>query len=256
MTKGRPPDALAAWMTGAANPLVRTGCRVNRIWSHLMGRGIVDPVDDFRATNPPSHPELLDALAKAFVEKGYDARHIIRLIMASRTYATSSEPNETNASDEVNYARAMPRRLTAEQLIDAQHQAAGAASAFAGYPKGTRAAQIAGVQAVKPRDKPTDADRFLQSFGKPARELSCDCERSNETAIGQVFQLVSGPGVAKLLAHPENRIAKRMGEGKSDEQIIEELYWSALTRPPTDEELKGWRPTSASRPTAARRWRT
>lgn len=230
-------DALAAWMTGAENPLFAR-VQVNRIWSHLMGRGIVDPVDDFRATNPPSHPALLDALARDFVEKGHDARHVIRLIMASRTYATSSVPNESNGGDEVNYSHATPRRLTAEQLLDAQHQAAGVQSEFAGYPKGTRAAQIAGVQAVRPRDKPTDADRFLLSFGKPARELSCDCERSNETALGQVFQLVSGPGVSKLLADPENRIGKLMGEGKTDEQIVEELYWSALTRAPAADESK------------------
>src|SRR5436305_9429232 len=116
-----------------------------------MGRGLVDPVDDVRATNPPSHPELLDALAGDFVSHGYDVRHVIKLVMASRAYALSSEPNETNRDDEVNYSHVPPRRLTAEQLLDAQHVAAGVAPEFAGYPAGTRAAQIAGVQAVNPR---------------------------------------------------------------------------------------------------------
>ena len=235
-------DALADWLTSERNPYFAQS-QVNRIWYHLMGRGIVDPVDDFRATNPPSHPELLDALAADFVKSGYDTNRLIRLVMASRTYGLSSEPNDTNRGDGINYSHVLPRRLSAEQLLDAQHGAAGVPSEFAGYPRGTRAGQIAGVQAVGRRGRgggggPTEADRFLVSFGKPPRLLSCDCERSNETTLGQAFQLISGPQITRLVSHPENRLAKLIAEGKTDEQIIDDVYWSTLTRPPTDDEAK------------------
>src|SRR5687767_13556169 len=205
-----------------------------------MGRGIVDPVDDFRATNPPTHPALLDALAKDFVEHGYDVRRLIRLIMASQTYGLSSVPNETNADDEINYSRVLPRRLTAEQLLDAQHQVAGVPAAFTGYPVGMRAGQLPGVRVGRPRDRrSTSADMFLVTFGKPPRELACDCERSNETTLGQTFQMISGPEMSTLLTAADNRIAKLIESGKSDEQAIEALYWAALTRPPTSKELIG-----------------
>ena len=238
-------DALASWLTSPGNSLF-AGSQVNRIWYHLMGRGIVDPVDDFRATNPPSHPELLDALAADFVASRYDVKRVIRLIMTSQAYGLSSEPNETNVDDEVNYSRVLPRRLTAEQLLDAQHAAAGVPPQFAGYPAGTRAGQIAGVQAVNPRRRggggvgaagAVFSDQFLAVFGKPPRLLSCDCERSNETTLGQTFHLISGPQISKLVSEPENRLATLLRSGKTDAQIVEELYWSALTRPPTAEEL-------------------
>jgi hypothetical protein len=227
---------LAAWMTRSD---LFARAQVNRVWATLMGRGIVDPVDDFRATNPPSHPALLDRLAGDFVAGGYDQRALIKLIMASRTYALSSEPNETNAGDDVNYSRALPRRLGAEQLLDAQHQALGVRPEFAGYPKGMRAGQIPGVRVRDRKQRPTMADNFLVAFGKPPRLLSCDCERTNETTLGQAFQLISGPTVAALLAAGDNRIGTLIDEGKSDEQIVQELYWSALTRPPAGDELAG-----------------
>jgi hypothetical protein len=234
-------EALAAWMTSAGNPLFARA-QVNRIWYYLMGRGLVDPVDDFRATNPPSHPELLDALAADFVSHGYDVRHTIRLIMSSQAYGLSSEPNATNADDEANYSHVLPRRLTAEQLLDAQHLAAGVTPEFAGYPAGTRAGQIPGVQAVSARRRggagPMPSDQFLAVFGKPPRLISCDCERSNETTLGQTFHLISGPQMSKLVSHPDNRLTKLVAAGRPDGQIVEELYWSALTRPPTPEELK------------------
>jgi hypothetical protein len=234
-------EALAAWVTSPGNSLFARA-QVNRIWYHLMGRGLVDPVDDFRATNPPSHPELLDALAADFVSHGYDVRHVIKLIMASQTYGLSSEPDATNAGDEVNYSHALPRRLTAEQLIDAQFAAAGVTPEFAGYPAGTRAAQVAGVQAVNPRRRggggggPMASDQFLAVFGKPPRLLSCECERSNETTLGQTFHLISGPQISRLVSDPQNRLTTLIAGGKGDTEIIEDLYWSALTRAPTDAE--------------------
>ncbi len=229
-------DALANWIVSDKNPMfART--MANRIWAQFMGRGIVDPVDDFRATNPPTHPALLDALAKELVEHHYDARYLIRLIMASQVYALSAAPGPTNQDDEINYSHAVPRRLTAEQLLDAAHQVAGVPTTFAGYPGGTRAEQIIGVQAVRPRDqRPTAADQFLVAFGKPPRLISCDCERSNETTLNQTFQLVSGPEISNLLSAPGNRIAALMRSGESDARVIDELYWAALSRSPTPRE--------------------
>jgi hypothetical protein len=233
-------DALAAWMTSGKNTLFARA-QVNRVWYHLMGRGLVDPVDDFRATNPATHPELLDALAADFVTRGYDVRYLIKLITSSQTYQLSGEPNETNRDDETNYARTVPRRLTAEQLLDAQHAAAAVPGSFNGYPAGTRAGQVAGVQMPRQRRRegggPSPSDQFLVTFGKPPRLLSCDCERSNETTLGQAFHLISGPQITKLIAQSDNRIGKGLAGGKTDKHIIDELYWAALTRAPTPEEL-------------------
>ena len=231
-------DALASWVTSPDNPFFARA-QVNRIWFHLMGRGLVDPVDDFRPTNPASHPELLDALAKDFIAHKFDVKFLIRLIMNSQAYAMSGEPNETNADDEVNYSHVLPRRLTAEQLLDAEHEVADVPAEFSGYPKGMRAGQIPGVRQARSRDRrPSQADMFLVTFGKPARQLVCECERSSETTLGQTFQLISGPEIARLLADSNNRLATLLKDGRTDEQMIEELYWTALTRPPTYDENK------------------
>src|SRR6185436_13180438 len=125
-------DELADWITGPDTLFART--QANRIWYHLMGRGIVEPVDDFRASNPPSNPALLDALSRELVEHRFDLRHLIRVIMASRTYGLSSRPNATNAVDVQNFSRALVRRLDAEQLLDSQNRVAGVPSKFNGYP--------------------------------------------------------------------------------------------------------------------------
>ena len=203
-----------------------------------MGRGLVDPVDDFRATNPASHPELLDALAADFTVHHYDVRAMIRLIMGSNAYALASEPNETNADDETNYSHNIPRRLTAEQLLDAGHEVLGVPAEFSGYPRGMRAGQIPGVRVVHDRlSHPSSADVFLTTFGKPARLLVCECERSNETTLGQTFQLISGQEVSSLLSAPDNCLATLLNDGKSDEQVIDELYWATLARSPGAEEL-------------------
>lgn len=230
-------DTLAEWVTSPKNPFFARA-QANRIWFHLMGRGLVDPIDDFRPTNPASHPQLLDALAKDFVAHGYDVRYMIRLIMNSRAYGLSSVPNETNADDEMNYARVIPRRLTAEQLLDAQHEVAGVPAEFTGYPVGIRATQIPGVKVTHKREPISQADQFLVTFGKPPRQLVCECERSNETTLGQTFQFISGPEISRILTDPENRLAKLIKDGKSDAQVIDELYWTALTRPPSEDESK------------------
>ncbi len=230
-------DELAQWMTSARNPLFARS-QVNRIWFHLMGRGIVDPIDDFRPTNPASHPELLDRLAADFVQSKFDLRHMIRLIMDSRTYQLSAIPNETNGDDEMNYSHIWPRRLSAEQLLDCEGQVTGAPVKFAGYPAGMRAAQIPGTVADRKHDrKASEVDQVLEVFGKPQRLLSCECERSAETTMGQAFQLISGPAINEMLTRPGNRIAELAQSQSSNEATVTELYWSALTRAPQKSEL-------------------
>lgn len=232
-------DAVANWITSPKNPFFAR-MQVNRIWFNLMGRGLVDPVDDFRATNPPSHPELLDALTQDFITHKYDARYLIRLIMGSKAYALSSTPNETNADDEVNYSHVIPRRLTAEQLLDAEHDVMGVPARFAGYDQPIRAIDVPGVKAVTPRSggRPTVCDQFLVTFGKPPRLLVTESERSSETTLGQAFQLICGPDTTLMLSARDNRLGRLLAQGKSTGDIITELYWAALTRAPSDAELK------------------
>jgi len=231
-------EALAAWMTRPDNPLFARS-QVNRIWYHLMGRGIVDPIDDFRATNPASHPALLDALTKEFVQSGFNLRHVIRLVMNSRAYQTASEPNDTNAGDELNYARAPLRRLTAEQMFDTLHQVAGVSAEFKGQPAGTRAAELPGarIEGRRGRRAQMSPDVFLSMFGKPPRLLTCECERSTDTSMGQAFFMISGPSVNELLTRSDNRLAALLDSGKSNRAVVEELYWTALTRAPGATEL-------------------
>src|SRR6185503_6833202 len=196
------------------------------------------PPDDFRATNPPSHPELLDAMAADFVDHKFDMRYLIRLIMNSRTYQLASESNESNPSDEINFSHTLGRRLGAEQLLDCQSQATGVPLRFAGYPAGLRAAQLPGVRPEsKGKRRANATDQFLEIFGKPTRLLTTESERSCECNLGQVLQMVSGPTVNDLLAEKENRISRLLALGRSDREMVEELFWTALTRPPSAEEL-------------------
>jgi len=230
-------EALANWLTSPTNT-VFARVQANRIWSYLMGRGLVDPPDDFRATNPASHPALLQALAQDLVRHHFDLRYLVRLIMNSRTYQLASEPNDTNLSDEIDFSHALVRRLGAEQLLDCQSQVIGVPLKFAGYPAGLRAAQLPGVRPEsKGKRGANQFDQFLEIFGKPPRLLTTDAERSCECNMGQAFQMISGPTVNELLAEKQNRISRLIAAGRSNQQIVEELFWSALTRGPTKEEL-------------------
>ncbi|MBL8851095.1 MAG: DUF1549 domain-containing protein [Planctomycetaceae bacterium] len=228
--------AVADWVTSPDNPwFART--QANRIFAHLFGRGLVDPVDDIRITNPAVYPELLDWLANDLVAHGFDQRHTIRTLMNSSLYQLSSEPNDTNRDDETHFARNTVRRLTAEQLLDSIMLATGADVPFNGYPPGTRARQIAGVAAIRPRSQaPSMADRFLTRFGKPPREQSCDCERSDESTLAQTFELISGPLIDDLLARPGNRIDQVLANHADNAAVIDDLYWTTLSRPPSPPE--------------------
>jgi len=229
-------QALATWLTSPTNSLFAR-VQANRIWSYLMGRGLVEPPDDFRATNPASHPALLDALAQDLVKHRFNLRYLIRLIMNSRAYQLASEPNETNQSDEMNFSHALVRRLGAEQLLDCQSEVTGVPLKFAGYPAGLRAAQLPGVRPEsKGKRAANQLDQFLEIFGKPPRLLTTDAERSCECNMGQAFQMISGPTVNELLAEKENCVSRLLAAGNSNEQIVEELFWAALTRRPSVQE--------------------
>jgi hypothetical protein len=204
-----------------------------------MGRGIVEPVDDFRASNPPVNVPLLEELARDFVAHRYDLRHTIRTIMASRTYQLSSIPNPTNQDDESNFSHVVPRPLPAEVLLDALAQALDTPAKFTGQPLGTRAIQLPGVQRVRGSNGGnTPAEKLLQAFGKPARRLSCECERGGEPTLAQVLQLLTGELVQELLNAPGNRIGRLLTEKKSDQAIVNELYSSALGRSPNAAEAE------------------
>jgi hypothetical protein len=229
-------QAAAAWLTSAQNPLFAKS-QVNRIWYHLMGRGLVDPVDDLRLTNPASHPGLLDELTKDFIAGGFDLRHIIRRIMLSRTYQLSSIPNAGNAADDINYSHVLPRRLSAEQLFDSLHQALRVRPSFSDSPGIFRASQLPGPMNGRGGAKPMSPESFLTQFGRPKRELSCECERANDTSLGQIFQFVSGPVVGRLLGDKDNRLAALAGM-EDPTAALTDLYWALLTRSPTADEAK------------------
>ncbi len=228
--------ALANWLTGSGRlPFARV--QANRIWHHLMGRGLVHPVDDFRATNPASHPELLDFLAEELAGSGFDLRRLIRLICLSQTYRLASEPRPSNAGDFVNYSHVLPRRLDAEQLLDSLAATLETPLSFAGYPEGLRAGQIPGVKAARRRSGAgTGGDHFLEVFGKPPRLLSSEEERSCNPTITQVFHLVSGELMHELLTGPDNRLGTLLGSNLGNEQVLEQLYLAVLSRPPSAAE--------------------
>ncbi|MGZ0173040.1 MAG: DUF1549 and DUF1553 domain-containing protein [Planctomycetales bacterium] len=230
-------QSLAAWISSPDNERF-AGAQTNRIWYHVMGRGIVDPIDDFRSTNPPVNPELLGALTKEFVEHEFSVRHLMRVIMNSKVYQLSSTPNETNAADEILFSRGVPSRLTAEQALDAIGQVLDVPIEFGGHEPSIKAVQLPGVRNGDHRNaKPEIGDRFLALFGKPGRLLTCDCEQTNGTTLAQTFEMVSGELVDQLLRNSKGRIARAEKSSEEFEKTITDLYWSALSRKPSTEEL-------------------
>jgi hypothetical protein len=223
-----PRHLLVDWMADPKNPFFARAL-VNRYWKHFFGRGIVDPEDDMRATNPPSNPELLDALAKSFIDSGFDIKKLVRTICTSSTYQLSSEPNEYNLIDKQNFSSFYPRRMNAEPLYDAINQVAGTNVNFAGLPVGTRAVQL-----------PDNgfADYFLTVFGKPQAESACECERISEANLAQTLHLLNSTDIQGKLAAGNGRAAKLGNdEERPDQEKVTELYFWALARPPRQKEL-------------------
>jgi hypothetical protein len=218
--------AFARWLTAPDNPFFARAA-ANRIWFHLFGRGLVEPVDDARITNPPSHPALLDALAAELKAHGHDRKHLIRTILRSRTYQLSSKPTPTNAADERNFARYPVRRLAAEQLLDAVADATGVPERFPNLPAGTTAARLPDGEYKHP---------FLEAFGRPARAMACECERDPDTALGQALHLVGGSTVDAKVRHDAGRAARLAASTLTPEAIADELFLAILSRRPTAAE--------------------
>ena len=219
-------EVLAEWLTAPENPYFARAL-VNRVWRSLMGRGLVEAEDDLRLTNPPSNPELLDALAAEFVKSGHDVRRLIRLIMTSASYQRSAVPVPGSPEDEVHYSRAIVRRLPAEVVLDAISQVTGVPSEFPGYPKGTRALQL--------RDAAVPS-YFLTAFGRPDRVQTCSCERTDDPTIAQALHLANGDTVNQKLRAPGGLVDQLLDSGAEDEEVIREAYLAALSRLPTVSE--------------------
>lgn len=217
------------WLVAPENPFFAKSM-ANRIWSYFLGRGIIDPVDDIRASNPPSNPELLDALTAQFVKDGFDLRKLMKTICQSRTYQLSIVKNKWNEDDTINFSHAHPRRLSAEQMVDALALATGTKAKLAGVPSGMRAAQIP--------DGMVAGNDFLQLFGRPKRQSACECERSSSLTLSHALSLINGPTISEAIAAPDSRIAKLVKTEKDDRKLVEDIYLSCLSRPPTEKELK------------------
>jgi hypothetical protein len=222
-------EQLARWVTAKDNPYFAKSY-VNRLWSYLLGVGVIEPVDDIRAGNPPSNPKLLDRLSKEFIDGGFNVQEIIRTICRSRVYQQSISTNRWNQDDDLNYSHAMARRLPAEALYDAIHRATGSLTRLTGMSPGLRAVQQLDSKVETPSG-------FLDAFGRPARESACECERSSNMMLGPVLNLINGPVVADAIKDPENRITKLIAEQKDDAKVVEDLFYSILCRPPTKTEL-------------------
>jgi hypothetical protein len=231
-----PPDEdprhlLIDWMVDAKNPFFARAV-VNRYWAHFFGRGLVDPVDDMRVTNPPSDPDLLDALAKDFVEHKYSLKHLVRTICNSRTYQLSAVPNEYNRHDKRAFARYYPRRMSAEVLFDAVSQVTGAPAGFQGLPADRHAPN----RAIMLPDE-SYKSYFLDVFGRPQRISACECERVTDANLAQALHLLNSNEIQGKLARPGGRAEQMAKDPRPDAEKVEELFLWALGRPPNAAQL-------------------
>lgn len=223
-------ERLVRWLTRRENPYFARST-VNRVWYHLFGRGIVEPVDDFRDTNPPSNPELLDTLADEFVKSGFRLKPVLRLILNSSTYQLDARPvakqSRFAANPEPYFTHAVPRMLTAEQLLDAVSSVTGISEEFPGYPAGTRAIELAEGAVEHP---------FLKSFAKPVRDVTCECAREDDPSLSQVIHLLNNRGIVQNIKAPASHVNRALATGKSDDEVVEIMYLATLSRRPTEPE--------------------
>ena len=225
-----PRIALSNWMSDRANPFfART--LVNRYWKHFFNRGIVEPEDDMRETNPPSNPELLDALAQHFIASGYDLKTLIRDMTRSQTYQLSAVPNHYNSADRQNFSRYYAKRLTAEVLFDSINEITRTPGAFPGMPAGTRAISL-------PDNSFNAGSYFLTVFGRPESSSACECERTQEASLAQALHLLNAKDIQDKLASDAGAAAKLAADPRSDEDKLRELYLAAYSRPPEAHEIE------------------
>jgi hypothetical protein len=227
-----PRVKLVAWMTDVKNPFFAKAV-ANRYWAHFFNRGIVDPLDDMRVTNPPSNPELLDALAKDLTDAKYSLKHLIGTICKSRTYQLSSTPNEFNKQDKQNYARYYPRRMSAEVLFDAVCQVTNSPTPFGGLPQDKHAPK----RAIQLPDE-TFTTYFLDVFGRPQRISACECERVSEANLAQALHLLNSDEVQGKLAAPNGRADLLIKDKRADGEKIEELFLWAFAHKPDAAQLQ------------------
>ena len=218
----------AEWLTSPENPHFARSM-TNRVWSYFFHRGIIDPVDDLRTTNPPINPGLLDALTKDFVAHKFDVRHLMKRIVLSETYQRSSVANDSNGHDDLNFSHAIPRRLAAEALLDSLVQATGIPEAIAGAPAGFTAAQLP--------DANVKSD-FLNLFGKPQRMEACECERDDGANMLQALHFINGKSILTRVAAANGRVAQLINQKVPDAELINQLYLWSLARPATNDEVE------------------
>ncbi len=220
-------EVLADWMIAPENPYFSRAI-VNRTWAHYFGRGLIEPIDDLRATNPAVNEPLLEALSKRFVQSGYDLKALTRLILQSRVYQLAAQ-TPANASDEQNFSHALPRALPAEVLLDAICQATGIPEKFNGWPEGARSIQLWDNRMPS---------YFLKIFGRPGRTSVCECERSGEPSMAQALHLMNAPQINAKIHHRKGRARKLADSTLSPDQLVEELFLTALARFPSPAERK------------------
>ncbi|MCH2202029.1 MAG: DUF1549 domain-containing protein [Fuerstiella sp.] len=221
-----PRRHLANWMTDPENPFfART--MVNRVWAHFLSRGIVHPIDDARSTNPPSNPELLDALADGFIASGFDIKQLIRTITGSYVYLLDSSPNEGNAGDVQSFARFYPRRMTAEVLLDGISQVLEVPTSFPGMPPGTRAIDLPDENV---------AAHFLDVFGRPARMSACECERVDAPSLAQALELVNSTEIQRKLTAESGYASRLAASGLTTEDVVTDCFLTMLARYPRPSE--------------------
>jgi hypothetical protein len=217
---------LAQWITQPENPYFARNF-ANRYWAYLVGRGLVEPIDDLRATNPPSNPALLDALAKDLTDHNFDVKHLLRTIANSAVYQLASEVKPERDADGALFTHRVPRPLPAEVLLDAVNQAAGTQEKFAGVPAGTRAIQL---------PDPSIPSYFLTTFGRPLRNNPCECARGGMPDLSQALHLANGTALHEKVISPQGRLAELFKRQATDEQRIDELYLATFSRPATGDE--------------------
>lgn len=226
-----PRESLADWMSSAQNPFFAKAL-VNRYWKHFFNRGLIEPEDDMRESNPPANPALLDALAESFIKSGYDLKQLIRTITSSTTYQLSAVPNAHNAVDRQNFSRYYPKRLQAEVLLDAINHVLGSKSSFEGLPTGTRATAL-------PDNSYNAGSYFLTVFGRPEGSSACECERTQESSLAQSLHLINSPDLQKKLTDDKGRAAAlSLDETRSDEARLTEAYQWITSRQPTAQQLQ------------------